>query len=655
MSDREVINKWKSLHDNPEERITLPPDILDSWERCYSYGVNRYLRKVPRICTQTELKVYQDEAEPVITLSRSVIEDLCNFLVGTGFVVTLANANLCTVKVYGDAKGLDWADEALLQEGAMWEEKIAGTNAGSLAMVLGKPVSVFGYEHFCLFSTVAASTCAPIIDQGKICGYLSMNAPYSQVNSHTLGMVIASAKHIKYKLAVNRLQSYFTLVMDSFQDGLFAFNSDGIVQYMNENCAQALKLKKESALGYSIFDLFGHESKNHYFLSKITSGSSITDEYISITIGGETLHFYISCNHLNSPYSEDGAVVVVREGQRLKRLVRNTIGGGAKMTFDDIVGSSPELLHCLETARSAAPSLSNILLSGESGVGKDIIAQAMHNACPRKHNPYLALNCAALPRDLIASELFGYEEGAFTGARRGGNMGKFELADQGTLFLDEIGDMPLDIQATLLRVIEEKTIMRLGGTTQIPVNVRIIAATNQDLEAMVANKTFRRDLYYRLAIIRINIPPLRNRPTDIPLLAQHFLNRICERYNRPTMTFAPEVIETFLNYSWPGNIREMQNFIEGAVQLTSGNIISYDYILVNDYFRKHNIILTNHTISPSNELADNDNGITDEESEKLKILECLQEYRFNKSKVASALGWSRRTLYNRLEKYNIPK
>jgi transcriptional regulator with PAS, ATPase and Fis domain len=260
-------------------------------------------------------------------------------------------------------------------------------------------------------------------------------------------------------------------------------------------------------------------------------------------------------------------VVLVKENQRIKRLVRNIISGGAKMTFEDIIGRNHEFLKCLNIARSASPSMSNVLLLGESGTGKDIIAQAMHNASPRKNYPYLAINCAALPRELIGSELFGYEEGAFTGARKGGQIGKFELADQGTIFLDEIGDMPLDLQASLLRVLEEKTIMRLGGSRPIAVNVRVIAATNQDLEAMIANHRFRRDLFYRLGVIRITLPPLRKRPDDIYLLVQFFMENICRRFNKPPMTLAPELMEKFLQYDWPGNIREMQNVIEGAVQL----------------------------------------------------------------------------------------
>ncbi len=643
MNDFELKDRWKKLHQDPEARNTLRLEIRDSWERSYAYGVNKYLRQNPYVCTQTELTQYRDNASFLIETSSSVMSNLYEFVSGTGFVVILADSNLCIVKVIGDAEALAFAESARLCEGAMWSEELVGTNAGGLTLALGKPISVFGYEHFCLFSHVAACSCAPIIDQGTFCGSIGMIAPFNRVSNHTLGMVVASMKHIRYKMNMERLKTYHTVLMDSIQEGLFAIDVNGRITYMNENCAATLKLKKESIIGRSIYDLIGNNLDNQYFLNRITSGRRTIDENFTLNIGGETLYCNVTCNPLNSPHPDDGAVVVVRESRRIKRLVRNIIGGDAKMTFDDIVGNDSNFLHSLKTARAASSSMSNVLLLGESGTGKDILAQAMHNAGPRKNNPYLAINCAALPRELIASELFGYEEGAFTGARKGGNMGKFELADQGTIFLDEIGDMPLDLQASLLRVLEEKTIMRLGGTKQVPINVRIIAATNQDLETMIENNRFRRDLYYRLGVIRINIPSLKNRPNDILLLAEYFTKKICERLNKPIMSLSPEVVDVFSKYEWPGNIREMQNILEGAIQLTSSDLITYD--LISSYLVHKNV-----------PFKDNDEkDTTDHTFEKQMILEYLEKYKYNKTKVASALGISRRTLYRRLVEYEILK
>ncbi len=642
MTNWEIRQKWKEMHQNSESRNSLRPEIRDSWERSYDYAINPLLRENPYICTKSEFLQYQDNAGYLMEASNRVMNSLFEFVAGTGFVVILADVNLCILKVIGDTESRTWADSAHLVEGSLWTEELVGTNAGALSIALAKPISVFGYEHFCLFSHVAACSCAPIIDQGRIMGALGMVAPFSKVSNHTLGMVVAATKHIRSHLAMEKARRYHEVIMESMSEGLFTLDLSGNITYMNENCARIFNFQKQGVVGRHIYDLFGHNKENHYFINKITQGSSTTDENFSLTIGRETVHCSVTCNPLKNLDSADGgSVVIVRESHRINRLVRNYIGGGAKVTFDDIIGKDPKFLPVLKTSKAASSSSSNVLLLGESGTGKDIIAQAMHNASPRKNNSYLAINCAALPRDLIASELFGYEDGAFTGARKGGNVGKFELADQGTIFLDEIGDMPLDIQASLLRVLEEKKIMRLGGNKLIPVNVRVIAATNKDLELEIERNRFRRDLFYRLGVIKITIPPLRERPEDILPLAQAFMEQTGKRFNKPLMTLAPDVLNEFLNYEWPGNVREMQNIIEASTQLAADNVITYD--LVSEYFSPK--IQDNQ---PSNT-----KNVTVAVIEKQMILDSLGKYKYNKTEVAKALGISRRTLYRRLAEYEI--
>lgn len=642
MTKMEIRRKWNELHTSPELRNTLRPEIKDSWERSYDYNINHLLRENPYICTASELNQYRDNAAYLIETSYPVMNSLFEFVAGTGFVVALADANLCILKVIGDAESRTWSKNGRLVEGSLWNENLVGTNGGSLAISLAKPISVFGYEHFCLFSHVAACSVAPIIEQGKIIGALGMMAPYNKVSNHTLGMVVAATKHIKSKMAMERARRYHEVIMDSMDEGLFTLDLSGNITYMNENCERIFKFEKQAVVGRNIYDMLGHNKENHYFINKVTQGRATTDENFTLTIGRETIHCNVTCNPLKSIDSADGgAVVMVRESHRINRLVRNYIGGGAKVTFDDIVGKDPKFTQVLKTAKAAASSSSNVLLLGESGTGKDIIAQAMHNAGPRKNNPYLAINCAALPRDLIASELFGYEDGAFTGARKGGNVGKFELADQGTIFLDEIGDMPLDLQASLLRVLEEKKVMRLGGNKLIPVNVRVIAATNKDIESEIERNRFRRDLFYRLGVIKITVPPLRERPDDILALAHIFMEKICKRFNKPLITLSPEVVDAFMEYAWPGNVREMQNIIEGGIQLASDNMITYD--LVNEYLTPKN-----QTIQTNKEQTGTVAGV-----EKQMILDCLAKYKYNKTEVAKALGISRRTLYRRLTEYGI--
>ncbi|MGR6836078.1 sigma-54-dependent Fis family transcriptional regulator [Syntrophomonas erecta] len=648
MEDIELRKKWLRFHRNPPSRNELRPEIQYSWERSYDRGVKPFLRENPYICTESELKQARSRSHYLLQISEPVMEDLYEFVAGTGFVVALADSDLCVTKVIGDEESLNWANLGRFVEGSIWLERMVGTNGGSLCQDLAKPISVYAYEHFCLFSHVSASSCAPIIDQNKICGCLCMVSPYNKVTNHTLGMVVAAAKHIMSTMVLERVNKYHKTVMESMSEGVIALDANGNITYMNDNCTNILQVDKRPIIGQNIYDLLGNNSDNHYFIHKVTQGRTFTDENFKIVTGNKnTINCNITCNPLKNPdTTAGGTVVIIKESQRINRLVRKWIGDGAKITFDGIIGKNPKFLQTVKTARAAASSSSNVLLLGESGTGKDVFAQAMHNASPRKKNPYVAINCAALPRELIASELFGYDEGAFTGARKGGNIGKFELADQGTIFLDEIGDIPLDLQAALLRVLEEKTVFRLGGNKLIPVNVRIIAATNKDLETEIKRNRFRRDLYYRLAVIKLTIPPLRERPDDILVLAETFMEKICKRFNKPPMTLAPEVVEVFMKYSWPGNIRELQNVIEGAVQLAPSDVISYD--IIAEYLTEEGF-----SSPPSHVNKPIQTVLSESDLEKQKLLEYLSKYKYNKSAVAKAMGISRKTLYRRLAEYGI--
>lgn len=648
MDNAEMRKNWLQMHNQPDFRDKLRPAIKYSWERSLDAGVDPYMRENAYICSEHELTQARQEYQYLLNISEPVMQDLYEFVTGTGFVVALADARCRLLKVIGDNESLAWANSAHFVDGSMWSENLVGTNAGALCMDLAKPVSVFGYEHFCLFSHVSASSSAPIIDNGKICGCLSLAAPFNKVSNHTLGMVVAATKNIMSSMVLVRMNQYHKTVMESMSEGVLALDANGNITFMNNCCAQILQLSRQTLVGCNLSDLLGTNPENHYFINKVTQGRTLIDENFKlITRDNNTINCIVNCNPLNHPDIPDGGtVVIVKESQRVNRLVKKWIGDGAKLTFADVIGDNSKLRHVMKTAQAAASSASNVVLLGESGTGKDVIAQAMHNASPRKDYPYVAINCAALPRDLIASELFGYDEGAFTGARKGGNIGKFELADQGTIFLDEIGDIPLELQASLLRVLEEKSVVRLGGTKLIPVDVRIIAATNKDLLNEIKRQRFRRDLYYRLSVIRITIPPLRERSDDIILLAEKFIEKHCQRFNKPLMVMAPDVRTAFLRYNWPGNVRELQNLIEGAIQLAPGNTITYD--LVAEYLINEELVNQTYITKPSESESP-----TVSTMEKQMLLDYLAKYQYNKSEVARAMGISRNTLYRHLHEHGL--
>jgi transcriptional regulator with PAS, ATPase and Fis domain len=282
------------------------------------------------------------------------------------------------------------------------------------------------------------------------------------------------------------------------------------------------------------------------------------------------------------------------------------------------------------------------LLLGESGTGKDVFAQAIHNFSTRKNGPFISLNCGTIPKELVSSELFGYEEGAFTGTKKQGSKGKFELANSGTIFLDEIGEMPIEIQASLLRVIEQRIIYRLGGQEAIPVNIRIIAATNKDILAAAKAGRFRLDLYYRLNVLPIKLIPLREHKSDIPLLVDSFLAKLSREHNKPVKALSPDVMDILVNYDWPGNIRELKNAIERCIVLSSGENITTKFLqdeIVN--FAQNKLAQAEPTHY--------------EHKEKDQLVALLEKYRWNVSKVAAEFGVARSTAYKKLKFYNLLK
>lgn len=325
----------------------------------------------------------------------------------------------------------------------------------------------------------------------------------------------------------------------------------------------------------------------------------------------------------------------------------NRINSNHKIYLENIIGTSYAINKVKEDALMASKTSSTVLITGESGTGKELFARAIHNHSNRSDNSFIAVNCAAIPDNLLESELFGYEEGAFTGAKKGGSLGKFELAHKGTIFLDEIGDMSLHLQSKLLRVLQEKEVDKLGSKNNISIDVRIIAATNKDLERMVMKGTFREDLYYRLNVIPIVLPSLRERKTDIPLLIEYMIKEYSNKLDKDVSGIDETTLEYMLNYDWAGNIRELQNIIEYSINRCEGKFINLQSVPNRVKYRN----------TKKDDITTQDDSIntleTLEKKEILKALEKYKDYKKDKELVAKVLGISRATLYRKLEKYQI--
>ena len=356
---------------------------------------------------------------------------------------------------------------------------------------------------------------------------------------------------------------------------------------------------------------------------------------------------------LNKKGSVEMAVIILRSIKEVHRLVNRFSGTRAKFRFGDVITRNLGMLELISRARYAASSISSILIEGESGTGKELFAQAIHNESDRRKGPFLAVNCGAIPRELIGSELFGYEEGAFTGAKKQGNPGKFELASGGTLFLDEIADIPLDQQVTLLRVIQEKAITRIGGHREIPVDIRIICATNKKLIDEVRKDNFRRDLYYRLNVINIRIPPLRERADDIEHLFVHFLKIEAQRLRKTIDIKDDRILAVLSSYNWPGNVRELQNVVERVANTLQDNILEMEHLPSEVRGMEPSIDLP--SVSNVSQQEKHRRSIKDvrdgaRQRERDQIIEILDKYNGNMSKTARELGISRVALYKKMQK-----
>ncbi len=311
-----------------------------------------------------------------------------------------------------------------------------------------------------------------------------------------------------------------------------------------------------------------------------------------------------------------------------------------------IVGEHRKVRSAKEFVLKAAQSSSTVLLLGESGTGKGLYARAIHSGGARREGPFVKVNCGAIPENLLESELFGYEEGSFTGAQKGGKPGKFELAHQGTIFLDEIGDLPYNMQAKLLRVLQEKEIERVGGRHSIPVEARIIAATNKDLREEVHRGSFREDLYYRLDVLTINVPPLREVASDIPLLVDNLLERLCHKLHLPPKTIREEVVGVFCRYPWPGNVRELENILERLLNLVEGDVISVEHL--PPHLWQH--VQTSRYLAAGHSLE----KLT-ADLEREAIENALRTTGNNRTRATELLGLHRSTFYEKLNRYDLLK
>ncbi|MHC1697680.1 MAG: sigma-54-dependent Fis family transcriptional regulator [Geobacteraceae bacterium] len=621
----------------------LRPEVAHSWQRCRNFKVDPYGQQDNDI-DGNELKDVLLASQHLIKIARPFIHNLYGFVKGSGFQVVLADNDGLIVEAIGDPEILKKTKQIQLCPGGLWSESAKGTNAIGTAIMEKKPLQIFAREHFCQPHHYLTCSASPIFDpEGQMVGVLDITGDYKSFNPHTLSLVVAAVSAIENQLRLHKTTSklyvsyrFSNTLLESISDGVIAVDSNGVINQLNSYGGKILGADPKLAIGKHIASVL---KKPSAILQVLSTGVEYRDHELFNEDTGKKV------NQSVSPLRDDtgrtiGALAILREN---KERVSGRRGGSltAKYVFDDIIGDSDSVAVAKKWAGIAAGSPSTVLLTGESGTGKELFAQAIHNGSARKDRPFIAINCAALPDTLIESELFGYEEGSFTGSKKGGQAGKFELANGGTIFLDEIGDIPLYTQVKLLRVIQEKKISRIGSSGEISVDIRIIAATHKDLKEEVQKGNFRKDLYYRLNVITINIASLRDRMDDLPLLAKHFIVKLSLKLNRKNISATDDFYDKLKTYSWPGNIRELENAIERGLNMISDNGVLVPELL---HFDSPGPARIGERLSEVKSLKD---------IERDAIVQALNLYKGNILKVSAKLGVGRNTLYRKIKEYDI--
>lgn len=626
-NSQRIYEQWRNFQEGKDVDRTIIRDIIyRSWQRCRQYGVDPYTH-VCKVASPSQLREQTMLNAPLIESSRVIMEKIYSMISGTFTTMVLANNMGMVLRVLPE-------DSESPVAGMFSREEYLGTIGIGTCLEEKRQIEIFGAEHFCQGHHGLVCSAAPIFGHNHdVIGILGVTTAAESFHSHTSGMLGTAVHAISQQMHLRELLEEQHTLLELLEEGIIALDASRNIRTMNSKALKLLKLKT-IPVGSSVTDVIEFSKSTRDFIDE---GTPFYD--VDTSLVQRIDNFSIPCvmsGALNK--SSGGMLITLKEMERMRDFANRMTGMKPTFQFKDILGNSANIVQTLNSAKRIASSSSTVLLLGESGTGKELFAQAIHNASKRAGKPFVVVNCGALPRELIQSELFGYTEGAFTGASRHGKPGKFELADEGTIFLDEIGEMPMDVQVNLLRLLQSREVMRIGGKKARIVDVRVIAATNKDLLQLIREHRFREDLYYRLNVFPITLPPLRERTGDIEILARYFIDKCSQQAGKHIEGISQDAVRILNEYAWPGNIRELENIMERAVYLTSGSFITVsnlpNVIIDSDIQRKYSV---------------------KNDSEKERIIAVLEKNRWNIKDSVKELDMPRSTLYYKIKKYNISK
>ncbi|QFR29983.1 sigma-54-dependent Fis family transcriptional regulator [Bacillus thuringiensis] len=609
------LHAWKKfVNEGVLDSNRINQRISESWHRCKQANVNPHMNKGQKVLSSNIFREQKKKSEIFLDIALPQIQNLRKTIDELQMMALLIDPDGYVLSLSGNKQTLKRAKHINFIEGVKWTEAAVGTNAIGTALEIEEAIMISGTEHYSVASHSWSCAPAPIHnDDGKLIGILDFSCPIEFSHPYMLGMVTSIAHAIERECSIRVHQNELHLihrfldVIDSDEQVVICNHRDVIVS--------ASKSVRERVTNWSRMKL--EDLVHHGLETKLEIPVYSNERMI-------------------------GKCMYLKENKQMNTYSAFTFIKG--ITFPGVTGTSKAFQHTLEEIKLVSPTDVSVYVCGETGVGKEYVARAIHENSPRKDGPFIAVNCGSLPKELIESELFGYAEGAFTGARRQGYKGKFEQANGGTLFLDEIGEVPPEMQVALLRVLQERTITPIGSSKEVPVNIRIITATHKDLLRLVEEGKFRQDLYYRLHVYPLYVPSLIERKEDIPYFIQHF----CEQKNW-NVVFPKSICNQFLQHTWPGNIRELVNALERIYILSQGREICEKQVAL--------LIQTMMGNQQQLELqVKNKTEHTLNFREKIKrdsMIEALQKTNGNVSLAAKLLDVPRSTFYKRMQKYKL--
>ncbi|PEV10730.1 sigma-54-dependent Fis family transcriptional regulator [Bacillus thuringiensis] len=609
------LHTWKKfINEGVLDSNRINERISESWHRCKQANVNPHMNKGQKILSSNFFQDQKKKSEIFLDIAIPQIQNMRKTIDELQMMALLIDPDGYVLSLSGNKQTLKRAKHINFIEGVKWTEAAVGTNAIGTALEIEEAIMISGTEHYSVVSHSWSCAAAPIHnDDGKLIGVLDFSCPIEFSHPYMLGMVTSIAHAIERECSIRVHQNELHLihrfldVIDSDEQVVICNHRDVIVS--------ASKSVRERINNWSRMKL--EELMHHGLETKLEIPVYSNERMI-------------------------GKCMYLKENEQMNTYSALTFIKG--ITFPGVTGTSRAFQHTLEEIKLVSPTDASVYVCGKTGVGKEYVARAIHENSPRKDGPFIAVNCGSLPKELIESELFGYAEGAFTGARRQGYKGKFEQANGGTLFLDEIGEVSPEMQVALLRVLQERTITAIGSSKEVPVNIRIITATHKDLLRLVEEGKFRQDLYYRLHVYPLYVPSLIERKEDIPYFIQHF----CEQKNW-SVVFPKSICNQFLQHTWPGNIRELVNALERIYILSQGREICEKQVAL--------LIQTMMGNQQQLELqVENKTEHTLNFREKIQrdsMIEALQKTNGNVSLAAKLLDVPRSTFYKRMQKYKL--